>query len=332
MALRSKQSAASDTGSDHNVFLWARLKLTGVYVLIVAIIVIGFSLFLYQNLQRSLYEANDSDFADTGSQQHFIEHTLTSFENNILLVDIIILIATGALGYAFAGYTLRPIQHALEAQQAFSENASHELRTPLAVIRNDFEVLLRNPSPTKEAMHAALKSGIEEVDHLTSMTRDLLTLARSHTSATVPSEKIDLADIARRTADKMRPLCDKESVTLSVTTDAPVFVLGRQGELSRVLTNLLQNAVEHTPKGGLIKIEITKEDTRALVRVSDNGSGIDGKDLPHVFERFYKGEGTNGSGLGLSIVKEIIAQHGGELSIESEKEKGTIVMVRLPLV
>lgn len=325
-----KQFAAWATASEHKVFFWARLKLTGVYVLIVAVIVIGFSLYLYQSLAQNLGDTVEGDFASSESQQHFFEHALASFENDLLLVDIIIVICTGALGYALAGYTLRPIQRALEAQQAFSEKASHELRTPLAVMRNDMEVLLRNPSPTKELMQAALRSNIEEIDHLTAMTKDLLTLARSQNGITAASEKIDLADMARGVVEKMRPLFRKKGITIRVAAEKPAVVIGRTGELARVLTNLLQNAIGHTPSGGSIAVEVRAEDSYALMRVSDTGVGIDPKDLPHVFERFYKGEGTEGSGLGLSIVKELIARHGGEISIESEKGKGTRATIRLP--
>lgn len=333
MTQQSKLSGASDTVSDRSVFLWARLKLTGVYVIIVAAIVIGFSAFLYFNLQQSLNEGNgvDGDFSSNEAQQQFVDRTLTSFEHDLLLIDAVILVCTGALGFWFAGYTLRPIERALEAQQAFSEKASHELRTPLAVMRNDFEVLLRNPSPTKELMQTALRSNIEEIDHLTSMTSDLLTLARSHTDSPAPAEQIDLAEVARSTTEKLTALGDKNGVSITVSAVAPVAILGRSSDIARVLTNLVQNAIEHTPQGGSVVLEVRREGPQALMRVSDTGTGIDPKDLPHVFERFYKGEGTNGSGLGLSIVKEIIAQHGGEVSIESEKGKGTKVTMRLPL-
>ncbi len=332
MGQQLKQSAALDTGSDRKVFFWARLKLTGVYLLVVTIIVTGFSLFLYHNLQSSLYEPNDGEFADAVSQQRFIEHTLSSFENDILVVDLIILIATGSLGYLFAGYTLRPIQNVLDAQQTFSEKASHELRTPLAVMRNDLEVLLRNPTLTKELTQKVLRSNIEEIDNLTSMTQDLLMLARSHTRSQSGVEQIDVSSIVKGTADKLKVLADNKGVFLKIVTTESVHIFGRKPELTRVLTNIVQNAVEHTPKGGSITIEVKHAGTQALVLVSDTGSGIDAKDLPHVFERFYKGEGTNGSGLGLSIVKEIIIQHGGEVSIESEKGKGTVVTIRLSCV
>ncbi len=333
MEPRLRQSEASDTGSDHSVFRRARLKLTAVYILIVAIIVIGFSAFLYLNLQQSLNEGNgvDGDFSSNEAQQQFVTHTLATFENDLLVIDATILLFAGAFGYWFAGYTLRPIQRSLEAQQAFSEKASHELRTPLAVMRNEFEVLLRNSAPTKELMHSALKSGIEEIDRLSGMTRDLLTLARSHTAIQTSSEKVDLAELAKSTANKIRQLSENKGIRLNVSAEGSIFVLGWTGELTRALTNLLQNAIEHTPKDGTITLDVQREGVQAIMHISDTGRGIEAKDLPHVFERFYKGEGTTGSGLGLSIVKELIEQHGGSVSIESEKGKGTSVTVRLPI-
>lgn len=329
MARPSKPSEGSDTASDHNVFARTRLKLTGVYILIVAIIVTGFSMFLYQSLQQNLANTVEGDFTSSRSQQRFVDRTLESFGKDILLVDLIILACAGALGYALAGYTLRPIRRALEAQQAFSEKASHELRTPLAVMRNDLEVLARNPSPTKEAVQAVLQSNMEEIDHLSAMTKDLLTLARSRTRSTTAPEKVDLAEAVKSVVEKLRPLSAKKGVSISVTAE-PVAVLGNKSELSRVLTNLLHNALEHTSADGSITAETRAEGSQALVCIKDTGAGIAPKDLPHVFERFYKGEGARGSGLGLSIVKELVAQHKGEVSLESEEGKGTRVTLHLP--
>lgn len=332
MALLSKQSAASDIGSGHNIFFWARLKLTGVYVLVVALIVLGFSFFLYQAVGRDLVDSAEGDFATDQIQQAYTARALDSIQNDLIVIDLIILILATGSSYFFAGYTLRPIQKSLENQKAFSEHASHELRTPLAVMKNDMEVLLRNPSPTKELVQAALRSNIEEIDHLTAMTKDLLTLARSRANTSVASEKVNLAEMVRGVALKMRPLSEKKGIVISIAAENPVAVMGRKGELARVLTNLLQNAIAHTPSGGSITVKVKEEGLYALMRVSDTGTGIDPKDLPHIFERFYKGEGTDGNGLGLSIVKELIAQHSGEISIESEKGKGTSATIRLPRI
>jgi len=179
MAQPSKQSGESATASAHRVFLWARLKLTGIYVGILAVILLGFSLVLFQNVARNLNDACEDDFAGPEFHHHFVQNTLDRVERDILFIDTIIIVIAAGISYAFAGYTLRPIQISMEAQKKFAENASHELRTPLAVMKNDMEVLLRAPSPTKDVIYATLRSSIEEIDRLSNMAADLLALARS---------------------------------------------------------------------------------------------------------------------------------------------------------
>jgi signal transduction histidine kinase len=321
----------SAIASEHSVFFWARLKLTGVYVLILAIILIGFSGILYQNLGRSLSDASEDDFSGIESHHHFVQNTLAGIENEIILIDLIILVVAAGVSYALAGYTLRPIQQSLVAQRIFSENASHELRTPLAVMRNDAEVLLRNPNPTKDQIHSTLRSNIEEIDRMTKMAKDLLALARSENGVTVGTERIDVADITKKIADKMRPIAAGKGVTLTSSSEVQPQVEATLNGLEHVLLNLLQNALEHTPKSGSITVAVSQEESDAIIKVSDTGSGIEEKDLPHIFERFYKGEGVSGSGLGLSIVKGLVEQHGGSISIESTKGKGTTATIRLPI-
>ncbi len=330
MATHSKPSVGSAIASEHRVFFWARLKLTGVYVVIVAIILIGFSGLLYQSLRHNLTDASEDDFADVQSHHHFVQNTLASVENEILLIDLAILAAAAGVSYVLAGYTLRPIQRSMEAQRIFSENASHELRTPLAVMRNDTEVLLRNSSPTKESIQSTLRSNIEEIDRMSSMAEDLLALARSQ-NHTLSMEKMDIAEAVGKITKKMYPKAEKKDISLTLNADS-VFVHGNRQGLERVVMNLLQNAIEHTTSGGSVTVAVSRENDQVVLKVSDTGSGIDAKDLPHIFERFYKGEGTTGSGLGLSIVKELINQHGGEIAIESTKGKGTSVTIRLPLL
>ncbi len=334
MPQTSKRSAASVTGSANNVFLRARLKLTGIYVLILTIIVVGYSVFLYQNFNRSLVESSEDDFADATSQQHFIQTTLASVEGRIVLADLVIILLATGVSYVLAGYTLRPIQRSVEAQRAFAENASHELRTPLAVMRNDIEVLMRNRHSTADAVHSTLKSALEEIQGMSKMTEDLLVLARlgNHVGET---ENIDLIGFMEKFAVKMKPLAGAKNIALSfisdIPKDTPISVRGRAKDIERVLSNLVQNSLEHTPAGGTITLMISKEGSRAIIQVSDTGSGIAGKDITHIFERFYKGDSSSGTGLGLSIAKEIVEKHGGEISLESVKEKGTIATVRLPL-
>jgi signal transduction histidine kinase len=299
-------------------------------VLILAIILIGFSVILYQNLSRNLTDASEEDFAGIDFHHHFVQDTLANVANEIFLIDLVILVTSAGVSYVLAGYTLKPIQRSMEDQKKFSENASHELRTPLAVIKNDAEVLLRNPSPTKDLVQTMLRSTVEEIDRMSNMTRDLLALARSESHSALIMENVNVAEIAQGTAEKMRAIARGKSVTLMTPSDTAFFVEGNRAGLERVLMNLLQNAIEHTLVGGSITITTVQEESHVVITVTDTGSGIDSKDLPHIFERFYKGEGTSGSGLGLSIVKELVKQHSGTVTIESTKGKGTAVSVKLP--
>jgi signal transduction histidine kinase len=198
-------------------------------------------------------------------------------------------------------------------------------------MKNDAEVLLRNPNPSKDLVHSTLRSNIEEIDRMTKMAKDLLVIARSENQTAIGTENVNLVDVVKRMADKMRPLATEKGVALARTINAQATVKGSSNSIEHVLLNLLQNAVEHTPKGGTITIEVAQEVPEAILKVSDTGSGIDENDLPHIFERFYKGEGVSGSGLGLSIVKGLVEQHGGNISIESEKGVGTTATIRLPL-
>ena len=331
MAQHLKPFGASAIASDHKVFFLARIKLTAIYVVILAIILFGFSVILFANLGRNLNGASEDDFADAASHLRFAQNTLVDVGNEIVLTDILILIVAAGVSYILSGYTLRPIQRSVEAQKKFSENASHELRTPIAVMKNDAEVLLRNPHASRELINTTLRSNIEEMDRMSKMAEDLLLLARSQNHAVPNMAKMDITETARDIAKTMKPLAEKKQVSIAVTPSESLHIEGNKTNLERVLMNLVQNAIEHTPEDGLITLVTSQNASHVALTVSDTGAGVDEKDLPHVLERFYKGEGVAGSGLGLSIVKEIMDQHGGKVSIESTKGKGTKVTLRFPL-
>ncbi len=327
-----KQSAGSGIASEHKLFFKARIKLTALYVLIVAFIVFGFSIFLYQSIGRNLKDASDDDFADVGSHQHFVQNTLNSVESDLILADIFILIVTARFSFILAGKTLKPIQESVEAQKAFAANASHELRTPLAVMRNDIEVYLRNNSPTKELTHTTMSSNLEEISRMSSMVEDLLLLARSDNKITIERKDVDINVLVKNMVERMKPLAESKNIKLTYTASDPFVIQGVQNSLERVVLNILQNSIDHTPSGGAISAKVEKDGSQVVVRITDTGSGIAPEKLPHIFKRFYKGDSTTGTGLGLSIVKEIIDQHGGDIFIESVLGKGTTVIIKLPIV
>ncbi len=313
------------------MFFQARLKLTGLYVLIVAIIVCGFSFYLYQNIRVNLQDTDQEDFADIQHHDSFIEHTLSKTANNILLADLVIVVLAAGLSYVLAGRTLRPIQLSVEAQRTFAANASHELRTPLAVMKNDIEVLLRNKYRSKDDEVATLTSNLEEIFRMSGIVGDLLLLARSDNQQVLEITSVDLAKLLKSVTDKIRPLAESKGLTLSYYSTESLMVTVSAKHLERVALNILQNSIDHTPLGGSIKVSLTHDAKKALIQFIDTGIGITEDDLPHVLTRFYKGVSSGGTGLGLSIVKEIVEQHGGNLSIESTKGEGTKVSIYIPL-
>ncbi len=333
MELLSRQFAALDTVWRRNLFLQARLKLTALYVIIVVIIVCGFSLFLYASITSNLYDAGDDDFATPAARTHFLEHAVTPIRTTLFFTDLIITVSAAGLSYWLAGRTLRPVQKSLEAQRLFAAQASHELRTPLTVMRNDAEVVLRDAHSPSTELRAVLTSNIEEIERMTQLVENLLVLARSEHSS--PSlEQVSLSELIPSTLAKLEPLAVQKSVSLSSSlTDSPVLVGSTQG-IERVLINLARNGIEHTPTGGKVRVFAATSGHSAIIQVRDTGEGILAEDLPHIFKRFYKGRsgsGKEGSGLGLAIVKEIVDQHRGSIDITSTEGEGTTVTLTFPV-
>jgi signal transduction histidine kinase len=287
---------------------------------------------LYHSLSTNLTDVGEETFSGPEAHQNFLHETLESTEHEIMLIDLIVLLLSAGVGYALAGYTLRPIQKSVEAQRIFSENASHELRTPLAVMKNDAEVLMRNPNPSKDLVHSTLKSNIEEIDRMTHMAEDLLLLARSDNHKLPDLETIDLARVAKEVAKKMGDIAKAKGIKLEASSSGTLNIQGNREGLQRALINIVLNAIDHTPESGKIDVVLKNENREAVIKISDTGTGIDEKDLPHIFERFYKGVGTSGNGLGLSIVKEIVDYHKGVIVIESTKNTGTTATLRFPQV
>ncbi|MBA3788882.1 HAMP domain-containing histidine kinase [Patescibacteria group bacterium] len=333
-ALLSRQLGESATGSHRNLFFKARLKLTALYVLIIAIIVCGFSLFLYHTIIGNFADASEEDFAGNISRQHFVESASDSLQHTLVASDLTIILIAAIVSYLLAGKTLRPVEESHEAQRTFAAQASHELRTPLTIIRNDIEVLLRNVQPSSGQMRTTLVSNLEEVKGMTAMVEDLLALARSEQASEKVAEPFALENVIRKVLDKMQPFAAEKGVTLAVEKLMAGVVQGNEDAITRMLVNIIQNSLEHTETGEVVTINLLHNDSFGKITIVDTGKGIDPRDMPHIFTPFYKGIKTSqqGTGLGLAIVKTIVEQHNGTITVQSEKEKGTRVVITLPLV
>ncbi len=247
---------------------------------------------------------------------------------------------------------LAAIQETAGAQRRFVADASHELRAPLTTIRGNLE-LLRQASNLPEPDRAALlDDAYLEVERMTSLVSDLLLLARVDAAAashgrgemelreqlTGRRELVEIdqlaMDLLRAGQAQLRVL--RKQVRLSVTTLAPVTVMGDPGQLRQLGMILLDNALKYTPSGGQVRLAVTQTGPLVSLTIADTGIGITQKDLTHIFDRFYRADEArardeHGSGLGLAIARWIAEAHQGEIKVESEPGRGAVFTILLPV-
>lgn len=220
----------------------------------------------------------------------------------------------------------------------FIANVSHELRTPLSILRGYLETLLENPKQPPAELLRILEVMERHSNRLNLLVDDVLSLARLEG----PGMALDLAPIrcANFLGDVMRDwerkfAAKKLQAELDVPDDLPPL-RADESRLQEVVYNLLDNAVKYSPPGGRVIVRARRADGRITIAVSDDGPGIPARDLPRIFERFYRADKARhrelgGTGLGLSIVKHIAQLHGGSVEVESALGCGTTVLVHLPL-
>jgi two-component system, OmpR family, sensor kinase len=239
----------------------------------------------------------------------------------------------GQLIHAF-NQTLSRLENLFNAQRRFIADVGHELRTPLTVIKGNVDLMRRLNCTDEESMDS-IES---EVDRLSRMVGDLLLLAQAE-SGKLPLAKnlVELDSLVLEVMNQMRVLA-KDRLKLTLGEFDQVLVCGDEDRLKQVLVNLIGNAIKYTPAGGEVIIGVGKLDERARITVTDNGPGIPAEDLPHIFERFYRGEKSRtrsrdgkGFGLGLSIAYWIVRNHGGIIEVSSKETSGTTFCVWLPL-
>jgi len=230
------------------------------------------------------------------------------------------------------------LEDAINSSKQFVADASHELRTPLSVMRGELENLAQDLQ-LKPQTRETLGSALEEVDRLAEIVEGLLALSRLDTGE-VKSEwvRFDLAELVATTTDQMSLLAEDKHITVVCDCAERVMVEGDQARLKQVVVNLLDNAIKYTPDGGRIRLKIARENGSAVLDVVDDGIGIPVDALPHVFNRFFRVDGSRsrehgagGAGLGLSIVKSICDAHGARVEVSSTPGQGSRFRVRQPL-
>lgn len=221
----------------------------------------------------------------------------------------------------------------LERQEALRKrlfaNAAHELRTPLAAMRGELEGMIDGLYPTDQEQ---LRSLYEETGRLTHLVKGMEELLQAEASAlSLQKEAVPALMFLTSIAERYQALARDGGVELRVQGDAEVRVLADPDRLSQVMVNLLANALKATPSGGQLNLSVACEGEVGVLTVADTGRGIPEEDLPHIFERFYRGGPQGGLGLGLAIVQELVSAHSGTITVSSTQGAGTTFSVRIPL-
>jgi two-component system OmpR family sensor kinase len=225
---------------------------------------------------------------------------------------------------------------ALKRQREFVADASHELRTPLTSILANLELLQGAiEGPAQEDERAMVDSALRSSGRMSRLVGDLLLLARADAGRIGARTRCDLAEAAQNAAAEVAPTIGERE--LRVEGERPLPVDGNPDELHRMVLNLLDNAVRHTPPGSTIELRLRAEGGDAVVEVADDGPGVPAELRGQVFERFVRGEGPadtavgGGSGLGLAIVSAVARSHGGRAGVGESDLGGALFSVRLPL-
>lgn len=224
-----------------------------------------------------------------------------------------------------------------KARKEFVANVSHEIHSPLASIQGFADTLLQDELDHEQRRYYAGIIG-QEARHLTALSRQLLLLSKlDHDKQAIAKTLFSVKTQLRQSLKLLDWQLTEKGLAVRMQIPADLNVFGDEVLLMQVWSNLLSNAVKHIAEGRSIEIKAYEENGWTCVHISDNGNGIPEEQLPYIFDRFYRGDGARqrgagSTGLGLSIVWEIIKLHGGEIKVQSSAGKGTAFLVRLPKI
>jgi two-component system phosphate regulon sensor histidine kinase PhoR len=257
-------------------------------------------------------------------------------EPRVLEATVTALAVEQPLGAVVILHDVTEVRRLEGVRREFVANASHELQTPITAIKALAETLLADSREDPAVVERFLRDLKTQADRLAALVRDLLDLAAIEAGPLpLQAGPVTVADIAREVAEQLRSLAEQRGISIEFDLRQDVAVLADRSALTKILANLLDNAIKYNERGGRAGVTATRRDDRVAITVWDTGIGILSTDLPRVFERFYRVDKSRsrelgGTGLGLAIVKHLTEALGGEVTAESEPRKGSRFTVILP--
>lgn len=339
------------------MFHSARIKLTAWYLLIIMLISVAFSAAIYRVLtneleqfarmqrirmerERRLYYGGVLPSVPSQDRivpdPELIEEVKDHLKIILLVINGTILIIAGGIGYFLAGRTLKPIKDMVDEQKRFIADASHEFRTPLTALKTNIEVTLMDKKFTTHEAKRVLEESLTDINQLQSLSDAMLRLAQYQQSSTIQQFKtISLTEILNESIKRVSQIAKQKHIKIDAAVEEQNIV-GDDRSLVELLVILLDNAIKYSPQDSAVTISSKKSDAHVILQIADQGVGIEEKDMPHIFDRFYRADKSRtksdmpGYGLGLSIAKQIVRSHHGSIEVKSKIKNGTTFIISLP--
>jgi heavy metal sensor kinase len=225
------------------------------------------------------------------------------------------------------------IQRLLTEIKEMSDNMAHDLRSPIARIRGAAEITLTSGKTLSE-YEAMAANTVEECDRLLEMINTMLIISKTESGVDKsPFKNVDLTAIVRQAYELFEPTAEDKKIAFSCDAPDGVHLIGDTSMIQRMFSNLVDNAIKYTPSGGIVNVALSETPSQVVITVKDTGIGISQQDLPRIFERFYRCDQSRsqaGIGLGLSLARAIARSHGGDITVLSVPDQGSVFTVALP--
>jgi len=295
----------------------------------------------YHQISFELHTADRQTwgYLQVGRSLKDVDHRLAALKTAFFIGLPITVILVGGSSWWLAALAMRPIYRSYQQMQQFTADAAHELRTPLTAILATVDSGLRMPMLTETETQETLKTVERQASRFVELVKDLLLLSRLEQHTLMNQlQTVCLNELIHDLVEEFSALAEANHIQLqaNVQTAKPLNISADEDQIYRLMTNLIVNAIQYTPKAGAIILSLDKTDHQAVIQVQDNGIGIAPADQTHIFDRFYRvnrdrSRQTGGAGLGLAIAQAIAQAHRGSLHVQSELGRGSTFTVRLPL-
>ncbi|OUL27037.1 two-component sensor histidine kinase [Nostoc sp. RF31YmG] len=269
--------------------------------------------------------------------------SLREFDENIHKLDlgiaggiILALVLSGVGGVILTSVAMQPIEESFQRLKQFTADASHELRSPLMAIKSNAAVALKYSEGMRLTDGEKFNAIANAANQMTRLTEDLLFLARNNQMLTLEYQTVNLREILINLVNLHQTQAQAKQINLQTDITESLDILGDTVQITRLFANLIDNALQYTPVGGIVEIQSKQTGTYLYINVKDTGIGIAPEHLKHVFERFWRADQARsyrdgGSGLGLAIAQSIAQNHGGLITVTSQLGVGSCFTVRLPI-